>query len=154
MKTKTILDAIGLSVILLLFLHYIYLIVEVENMKKTTIQLTSSVRFKNHIESANAQYNRKTDTIFLYIKLKDAYDKMNVIQQFGTLEYFHKQLRYYMRNSDSTSNTDHSQIQLITKITTNNYYFTNVVPEENVFTKSESTFYSNGEKVYISSMFK
>ena len=154
MKAKIILAIIGLPAIIFMFRHYIHLNEEVRNMKSAAMQLADSIRFQDHIESAEARYDGKSDTIILDFKLKDAYDELDAAKQFMILEYFHKQLRYYMRNSGSTSHIDHSKVRAIAKTDANDYYFTNVVPDNDVFTKSESTLYDNGEEVYTTSMFK
>ncbi|WP_042351448.1 hypothetical protein [Bacillus massiliigorillae] len=154
MRKKTILSIIGISAIILAFWYFRHLSKEVQVLKETTLSVKDSVTFKDHIKNANAQYDIKTDTINLDLNLNDAYDELNVIKQFCILEYFHKQIRYYMRNTSANSHMKNSKVKLSAKSSVNNYYFTNVVPNGNAFTKSVSTFYCNGKKTYTSCMFK
>lgn len=146
----------GVAVIIFIiwrYWHFLQINEEVNNMKNHIIQLTNSSFFKNHIERAQAQYDNKTDTISLNLKLKDTYDELTIVQQFILLEYYQKQLKYYLRNNGSTSQIIHSRVQLFANTTTDNYLLINEIPEGNLF-RSESVFYHNDKKRYTTNRFK
>ncbi|WP_042351416.1 hypothetical protein [Bacillus massiliigorillae] len=154
MSIKLILSTIGITAIILFGFYYKNQNKDIANMKEITNRLTQSISFKDHIESAEAQYENMKQVITVNINLSDTFDDLNELKQFSILEYYNKQLRYFMRNGPFSSSLYGSQLHLQAQTTQNKYNLSNHIPNKQTFTKNQSTYYKNGEKIYTSGMFK
>lgn len=154
MKIKITLSILAMTAIIILGFFYKQQNKDVENVKEITNRLVQSISFKDQIESAHAQYMNKKAKIRVDILLIDTFDNLDMIRQFSILDYFNKQLRYFMRNGQYTSSLHTNRIDIYAQTPTNNFYLHNIIPDNKNFTKNYSTFYINQQKMYTTGMLK
>ncbi|MFS0784764.1 hypothetical protein [Bacillus sp. 1P06AnD] len=153
-KSKIITTVTGIVSIIMLSFFIFQNNKDIKNIEKICSALTNSISFKNYLKDADSHYDHREQLITIKLDLENTFDNLDHSRQFGFLEYYNKQFRYFMRQGLFTSSLFDCDLIINARTDNNRYYLQNTLPIKNSPTSGESVFYKNDDKLLTTSKYK
>ncbi|WP_042351598.1 hypothetical protein [Bacillus massiliigorillae] len=145
MKLKISLLFILLSLVLVIVIYIFNKGKDIKNVDNITNRLTKSISFEEYINSAKSVYKFKENTIHINLESNGSFENLDLNEKLILLEYFAKQLRYFIHIGMDTISSQNVKITIETITKNNEFQVMNEVPYKKAYEASESTFFINGK---------
>ncbi|MFS0782185.1 hypothetical protein [Bacillus sp. 1P06AnD] len=145
---------ISVSAIIILGIVFISFNKNIAHINKLTSDLSNSITFNEYLHSTETTVNLNKARIIINYDTKEPYDHLDTVEQFSLLEYYTKQLKYFLRNTKNSLLPYISEIHLISDKGKYPFKFINEIKNHKSGTNSNSILYMNDQKIYTSGLLK